>query len=82
MRKFGGGATRPLPRDGGAEELRGGPIDNVRRRYKKNSELACIGKRTREGCDRGNEDGQFTAGETGKGRSSEDTEGIWQKREL
>jgi len=29
--------------------------------------LSCIGKRTK-GCDRGSVDGQFTAGETGKGQ--------------
>jgi len=30
------------------------PVEGVRRRCKKNSSvLSCIGKRTREGCDRG-----------------------------
>jgi len=33
------------------------PVESVHRRYKKNfsSVLSCIGKRTREGCDRGSE---------------------------
>jgi len=58
------------------------PALDVRMRCKKNSVLSCIGKRTAEGCDRGSEIGQFTAGDTGKGISSEETERIWQKREL
>jgi len=92
-----GGATRPLPRDGGVEELHGdptvgprpkvctrgqkwkkwyrrwrvgetrirdsqgvgesNPAEGVRKRCMMNSPsvLSCIGKRTKEGCDRGNE---------------------------
>jgi len=43
------------------------PAEGVCRRCKKNSHsvLSCIGKRTREGCDRGSE---VTAYETGKGQ--------------
>jgi len=51
------------------EEAELSPTDAVRRRCKKNSSvLACIGKRTREGCDLAAKSGQFTAGETGKGQ--------------
>jgi len=47
-----------------------GTADDVRRHCKKNSHsvLSCIGKRTKEGCDRDSKIGQFTAGEIGKGR--------------
>jgi len=64
----------------GGDEL--DPAKGVRRRCKKNSlsVLSCIGKRTSEGCDRGSDVGQFTADE---GQFlSEETEGIWQEREL
>jgi len=46
------------------------PAEGVRRCCKKNypSVLSCIGKRTREGCNRGNKSGQFTADEMGKGQ--------------
>jgi len=57
----------------------------VRRRFKKNSPyvLSCIGKRTREGCDRGSEILTIHTDETGIGPvSPEETEGIWQEREL
>jgi len=45
------------------------PAVEVRRHCKKNSSvLSCIGKRTKEGCDRGSEkSGQFTAEEMEKG---------------
>jgi len=50
---------------GGGES---GPAEGVGRRCKKNSPsvLTCIGKRTRNGCDRAAKSGQFTADETGK----------------
>jgi len=40
------------------------PADGVRRRCMKNSPsvLSCIGKRIREGCDRGNEVGTLHSG--------------------
>jgi len=39
------------------------PAEGVRRRCKKNSlVLSCIGKRTREGCDRGSEVGRVHSG--------------------
>jgi len=44
--------------------------------------FTCIGKRTREGCDCDSEVGQFTADKRGRASSSEETEGIWQEREL
>jgi len=46
------------------------PAEGVCRRSKKNSPsvLSCIGKRTREGCDRGSRVGSSTADETGKGQ--------------
>jgi len=46
------------------------PKEGVRRRSKKisPSALSCIGKRTREGCDRGNEVGTVHSGRDGKGR--------------
>jgi len=46
------------------------PIESVRRRCKKNapSVLSCIGKRTREGCDRGNEVRTVHSGQNGKGQ--------------
>jgi len=50
--------------------------EGIRRRCKKNfpSVLSCIGKKTREGYDRGREVGmQFTADETGKASSYEKT---------
>jgi len=43
------------------EESELDPAEGVRRRFKKNSPsvLSCIGKRTRESCDRGSEVGTF-----------------------
>jgi len=62
------------------------PADDVRRHCKKNSlsVLSCVGKRTKEGVTVAAKSEQFTAGDTGKDQasSSEETEGIWQKREL
>jgi len=60
------------------------PADDVHRRCKKNSSsiLSCI-KRTREGCDCGSEVGTaHSKQDGGKASSSEETERIWQKREL
>jgi len=43
--------------------------DGVRRHSKKNSSiLSCIGKKTREGCDRGSEVGTGQSGREGKGQ--------------
>jgi len=76
---LGGGAIRPLPRDGGVEELHGDPTVGPRpkvwtrgqkrkkwcRRWRRRGSdtgqsrrrwvRSCIGKRTKEGCDRGSE---------------------------
>jgi len=59
--------------------------EGIRRRCMKNSPsvLSCIGKWTREGCDRGSEVGNSLQGmRRRRGSSSEETEGIWQGREL
>jgi len=48
------------------------PAESVRKRCKKNSlsVLSCIGKRTREGCDRGSEVGTVHSGRDGGGPDS------------
>jgi len=54
-------------RDNPGSEL--DPAEGVRRRCKKNSlsVLSCIGKRRREGCDRGSEVGTVHSGRDGEG---------------
>jgi len=42
------------------------PAVHDRRRCNENSALSCIDKRTKEGCDRGSEDGTVIAGEARK----------------
>jgi len=46
------------------------------------SVLSCIGKRTREGCDRGSEVGAVHSRRDGEGPVPEETKEIWQKGEL
>jgi len=124
MTSTGGGATRPIPRDGAwrnstetqqsghdprpEPEVKNGrssakddvpeaqmrdnpgggvldPAEDVCWCCKKKSPsvLSCIGKRTGEGCDRGSEVWTvFTADEMGRASSSEETEKVWQEREL
>jgi len=68
------------------EESGLGPAGDDRRRCKKNSlsVLSCIDKRIKEGCDRGMQRSGDSSqrARRGKTSSSEETEGIWQKREL
>jgi len=60
------------------------PAEGVRRRCKKNSPsvLSCIGKRTREGFNRGSEFGSVKSGLGGERLVSEKIEEIWPKRKL
>jgi len=55
--------------------------DDVRRKNF-SSVLSCLDKKTKKTVTVAAKSGQFTANETGKASSSEETEGIWQKRKL
>jgi len=60
------------------------PTEGICRRCKKNSSsvLSCIGKRTRECCDVAAKSELFTTDDAGRASSSEETEGIGQKKKL
>jgi len=53
-----------MPNREGRCQIELDPAEGVRRRCKKNSPsvFSCIGKRTREGCDRGSEVGTVYSG--------------------
>jgi len=79
-RRWRAGEARMRDSHGGGES---DPAEGVHRRCMKNSPfLSCIGKRTKEGCDRGGEVDSSQRIRRRRASSSKETEGIWQEREL